>query len=107
MDNLKRLQEGKPLLSVCNGPGHSDGIFDGVEVRATSGWPYSAWPYFLCSALSLSLLSLSLSLPLPSLWVGLVVADRAPLMCGRLLRLRGSESIVRGRWLSNCPMRVG
>ena len=33
MDNLKRLEEGKPLLSVCNGPGHSDGIFDGVEVR--------------------------------------------------------------------------
>ena len=32
MDNLKRLQEGKPLLSVCNGPGHSDGIFD-VNLR--------------------------------------------------------------------------
>eukprot|EP01043_Picozoa_sp_COSAG02_P080205 COSAG02_NODE_18949_length_909_cov_0.943210_3_plen_69_part_00 len=27
MDNLRRLQEGKPLLSVCNYEGHSDGIF--------------------------------------------------------------------------------
>ena len=27
MDNLRRLQEGKPLLSVCNDEGHSDGIF--------------------------------------------------------------------------------
>ena len=76
MDNLKRLQEGKPLLSVCNGPGHSDGIFDGAEVRSTPGWPYSAWPYFLCSALSLCVcvcvcvcLSLSLSLSLCFLYL--------------------------------------
>jgi|EP01046_Picozoa_sp_COSAG06_P006051 hypothetical protein len=27
MDNLRRYQEGKPLLSVCNDVGHSDGIF--------------------------------------------------------------------------------
>ena len=36
MDNLRRLQEGTPLLSVVNGPGHSDGIFDGVEVAAAA-----------------------------------------------------------------------
>eukprot|EP01052_Picozoa_sp_SAG31_P037128 SAG31_NODE_4745_length_2985_cov_2.095634_2_plen_68_part_00 len=28
MDNLARLQAGRPLLSVVNGRGHSDGIFD-------------------------------------------------------------------------------
>ena len=37
MDNLKRLDVGKPLVAVVNGPGHSDGIFeqeDAVEALA-------------------------------------------------------------------------
>ena len=36
MDNLRRLQEGKPLLSVCNDEGHSDGIFLSEEGQATA-----------------------------------------------------------------------
>lgn len=36
MDNIKRMQDSKPLLSVVNGPGHSDGVYDEVPALAAA-----------------------------------------------------------------------
>lgn len=32
-DNIRRMEEGKPLLAVCNGAGHSDGIFEETPAK--------------------------------------------------------------------------
>jgi phosphoglycerate dehydrogenase-like enzyme len=36
MDNIRRLGAGRPLLAVCNGPGHSDGLFEAAAASHTA-----------------------------------------------------------------------